>query len=81
MRVPPMIKTLEELRKEICLLEVLSEIEVAVSSMDQTAKTDKNVHPLDKIYEKLNCNVKPLPNDDPMYEVKMIILFFKHYSF
>uniref|UniRef100_A0A914E036 Poly [ADP-ribose] polymerase n=1 Tax=Acrobeloides nanus TaxID=290746 RepID=A0A914E036_9BILA len=67
MRVPPMIKTLEELQ-----------IEVAVSSMDQTAKTDKNVHPLDKIYEKLNCDVKPLLNDDPMYELITYYLKTNH---
>lgn len=69
MHTPPLIKTVEELRKEISLLEVLSEIEVAVSNMEQSNKSDKDVHPLDKIYEKLNCIVKPLTMADPMFEV------------
>uniref|UniRef100_A0A3B3S3W0 Poly [ADP-ribose] polymerase n=1 Tax=Paramormyrops kingsleyae TaxID=1676925 RepID=A0A3B3S3W0_9TELE len=67
LRTPPLIRTEEELKEKITLLEALSDIEIAVkmvqSSMDSTD------HPLDRQYRSLRCQLKPLSPKSHEYKV------------
>lgn len=67
MRQPPMIKTLEQLKVEIKLLEALSEIEVAVRAFKK--KGDVNVNPIDHHYMNMKCEISLLNASDPKYKV------------
>uniref|UniRef100_A0A0R3RG07 Poly [ADP-ribose] polymerase n=1 Tax=Elaeophora elaphi TaxID=1147741 RepID=A0A0R3RG07_9BILA len=67
MRPPPIIKTLKQLKIEIKLLEALSEIEVAV----RTFKKEGNIslHPFDRYYMNMKCEISLLNANDPNYKV------------
>jgi len=68
-QILPLIKTLDELRKEINLVVMLSQVEFFMKSLEEIEKSDKNIHPLDQIYEKLNCIIRPLEVNDPIVEL------------
>uniref|UniRef100_A0A1I8F0W9 Poly [ADP-ribose] polymerase n=1 Tax=Wuchereria bancrofti TaxID=6293 RepID=A0A1I8F0W9_WUCBA len=67
MRQPPMIKTVEQLKIEIKLLEALSEIGVAVRTFKKEG--DVNIHPIDRHYINMKCEISLLSVNDPIYKV------------
>ncbi|KAH9281681.1 Poly [ADP-ribose] polymerase 2 [Echinococcus granulosus] len=68
MRVPPLISTPEALKTELDLLKALEDIEAAFSIIKQEGKT-VDMHPADRNYSNLKCNIKPIPSGDRMEKV------------
>lgn len=62
-----MIKTTQQLKHEIELLEALDDIEVAFS----TLKTDANtrLNPVDQHYEQLKCQLTPIDTNSEIYKL------------
>lgn len=70
MRQPPLIKTTDQLRAEIKLLEALSEIGLAVRSFKKESNEgETDVHPIDRHYMKMNCNISILRAEHPEFKV------------
>lgn len=74
MRVPSPIRDIDELKQELELLEVLSEIEAAVSSINQELQTEEKLHPIDQTYQKLKCDIRPLEGDSERFKVSDYLL-------
>ena len=66
-RAPPLIKTVQQLKHEIELLEALDDIEVAFSAL----KTDENnrLNPIDQNYEQLKCKLNPVDKTTEVYQL------------
>ena len=63
MRKPPLINTLQAVANKMKLLEALGEIEVAMTALSHTAQS--HIHPVDRKYESLRCDIKPVaPTSD-----------------
>jgi poly [ADP-ribose] polymerase len=62
---PPLIKTIQQLKKEIELLEALDEIEIAFTTLNIDANTRSN--PLDQHYEQLKCRLNPIDKTEEIY--------------
>ncbi|TNN12326.1 Poly [ADP-ribose] polymerase 2 [Schistosoma japonicum] len=67
MRVPPVIRTMPEVKSKIELLEALSDIEFAVNIMKNNQSSTENI--IDVNYKRLNCEIQPLQSIDPMYSL------------
>lgn len=67
LRTPPIIRSEEELKEKITLLETLSDIQIAVKMVQSNVKSDE--HPLDRQYHSLNCQLQPLDTDSNEYKV------------
>ncbi|KAI1901239.1 hypothetical protein AGOR_G00032250 [Albula goreensis] len=67
LRTPPIIRTEEDLKQKIALLEALSDIQIAVKMAQ--SDTDSVEHPLDRQYRSLHCQLQPLPHDCHEYKV------------
>lgn len=67
MKVPPIIRTEEELKEKIALLEALSDIQIAVKMVQSSSASDE--HPLDRQYHSLQCQLQPLASSSPEYQV------------
>ncbi|XP_028834041.1 poly [ADP-ribose] polymerase 2 isoform X2 [Denticeps clupeoides] len=67
LRSPPVIRTEEELKEKIALLETLSDIQIAVKMAESSS--DSKEHPLDKQYHSLHCQLTPVPSDCNEYQV------------
>lgn len=57
MTQPPLIRTKEEVKIKIQLLEALSDIEIAIKILK---KGDMSENPLDRHYHALNCDLEPV---------------------
>ncbi|XP_038135520.1 poly [ADP-ribose] polymerase 2 isoform X2 [Cyprinodon tularosa] len=68
LKPPPMIKTEQELKEKIALLEALGDIQIAVKMAQSNADSDE--HPLDRQYRSLQCQLQPL--DHSSHEFKLI---------
>ncbi|KAM3866166.1 poly [ADP-ribose] polymerase 2 [Diretmus argenteus] len=66
-KTPPIIRTEEELKEKIALLEALSDIQIAVK-MAQSSE-DGDEHPLDRQYCSLHCQLQPLDSSSHEYTV------------
>ncbi|CAF0727501.1 unnamed protein product [Brachionus calyciflorus] len=66
MKVPPLINTPQQLREKLKLLEVLEDVEVAVSILNTKSEID---NPIDRHYDQLNCCLKPLDHNDKMFKI------------
>lgn len=64
---PPLIKTIQHLKKEIELLEALDEIEIAFTTLNIDMNTRLN--PIDQQYEQLKCQLKPIEKTDEMFDI------------
>lgn len=64
---PPLIKTVQQLKHEIELLEALDDIEVAFSFLNTS--TNNRVNPIDQQYEQLKCELKPIEKTDKTYQL------------
>ncbi|KAM9066663.1 poly [ADP-ribose] polymerase 2 isoform X1 [Sarcophilus harrisii] len=68
LRTPPLIRTEQELKDKIQLLEALGDIEIAIKLVKTELKTPE--HPLDQHYRNLHCALRPL--DHSCHEFKVI---------
>lgn len=66
MRTPPLIRTPQQMREKMRLLEILDDIEVAVTALNQESDI-KN--PVDRHYDQLECQLKPLDPSDKMFNL------------
>ncbi|XP_033123730.1 poly [ADP-ribose] polymerase 2-like [Anneissia japonica] len=64
---PPLIRTKEELKAKIKLLEALADIQIALTVLEEGLNT--NEHPIDNQYHSLKCELKPLEKDNPDFKM------------
>lgn len=67
LRTPPIIRTEDELKEKIALLEALSDIQIAVKMVQSIVQNDE--HPLDGQYRSLQCLLQPLDSNSNEYKV------------
>ncbi|KAL3055561.1 hypothetical protein OYC64_018266 [Pagothenia borchgrevinki] len=67
LKTPPVIRTEEELKEKISLLEALSEIQIAVKMVQSSG--DSNEHPVDRQYSSLQCQLQPLDSGTNEFQV------------
>ncbi|KAL7057519.1 hypothetical protein AAHC03_016916 [Spirometra sp. Aus1] len=67
MRMPPLIDTPDAVKVELDLMKSLQDIEVAFNIIQRENRD--NLHPADRHYQALNCNISPLAAEDKMLEV------------
>uniref|UniRef100_A0A8C9ZVR9 Poly [ADP-ribose] polymerase n=1 Tax=Sander lucioperca TaxID=283035 RepID=A0A8C9ZVR9_SANLU len=67
LRTPPIIRTEDELKEKIALLEALSDIQIAVKMVQYSEDSDE--HPLDRQYSSLRCQMQPLASSSHEYTV------------
>lgn len=77
MRTPPLIDTPEELKDQLDLLKALEEMEVAFKIIRNESKKE-DIHPADRHYVGLRCDLKPLPATDSMFEIIKNYLTWTH---
>ncbi|DAZ98404.1 TPA: hypothetical protein N0F65_000118 [Lagenidium giganteum] len=71
-RLPPVINTMDEVRKKIELLEVLNDLEISQELQNEANPDDESVpkvHPLDAQYERMQVNLEPLLESDEEYQM------------
>ena len=64
---PPLIKTVQQLKQEIELLEALDDIEIAFTTLN--TDTNTRLNPIDQHYEQLKCKLLPMEKTSDMYEL------------
>jgi poly [ADP-ribose] polymerase 2/3/4 len=69
-RVPPIIDTLELLQKKFDMLNVLGDIEIAISTQKADTKSTGKLlpHPMDENYESLNAELEWIDTKSKEYE-------------
>nr|XP_055057622.1 poly [ADP-ribose] polymerase 2 isoform X2 [Misgurnus anguillicaudatus] len=67
LRTPPVIRTEDELKEKIALLEALGDIRIALKMVQSSIQNDE--HPLDRQYQSLKCQLQPLDSDSNEYKV------------
>ncbi|CAJ1072839.1 poly polymerase 2 isoform X2 [Chelmon rostratus] [Xyrichtys novacula] len=67
LRTPPLIRTEEELKEKIALLEALSDIQIAVKMVKSSADGDE--HPLDRQYLSLKCQLQSVDSSTEEFKV------------
>lgn len=67
LRPPPIIRSEEELKEKIELLEALSDIQIAVKVVQSSG--DSEEHPLDRQYKSLHCGLQPVPPSAHEYQI------------
>ncbi|XP_076149817.1 poly [ADP-ribose] polymerase 2 [Alosa pseudoharengus] len=78
LRTPPVIRTEEELKDKIALLEALGDIQIAVKMVQSSANRDE--HPLDIQYRSLQCQLQPLSAGSHEFQVIEKYLLSTHAS-
>lgn len=68
MKVPPMIRSSSEVREKLQLLEALGDIEAAMTFL-KNAPLDDGLHPADRNYNNLACDIKTLSHDSDEFKV------------
>ncbi|VDD85971.1 unnamed protein product [Enterobius vermicularis] len=68
MRQPPLIKTMEQLKNEMTLLEMLANIEISVRAI-QEKSGDENLNPIDRHFLNMRCDLSVIASDDPQYKM------------
>lgn len=63
------IKSLEQLRNELALLEALSEVGETMAAMAEES-TDEELNALDKHYKQLRCKLEPLEPGEETYQAR-----------
>ncbi|XP_076802704.1 poly [ADP-ribose] polymerase 2-like [Clavelina lepadiformis] len=64
MKRPPLIRTKEELKEKLDLLEALDDIQIAINIV----KEDDNTNKLDSYYDSLNCDLEPLEKTEKEFK-------------
>ncbi|XP_067219031.1 poly [ADP-ribose] polymerase 2 isoform X2 [Chanodichthys erythropterus] len=67
LRTPPIIRTKDELKEKIALLEALSDIQIAVKMVQSNVQSDE--HPVDRHYRSLQCRLEPLDSHSNEFKV------------
>ncbi|XP_069044736.1 poly [ADP-ribose] polymerase 2 isoform X2 [Lepisosteus oculatus] len=67
LRTPPLIRSEQELKEKIALLEALSDIQIAVKMVQSSASGDE--HPLDRQYHTLCCELEPVEPSSQEYQL------------
>uniref|UniRef100_A0AAV2JNQ0 Poly [ADP-ribose] polymerase n=1 Tax=Knipowitschia caucasica TaxID=637954 RepID=A0AAV2JNQ0_KNICA len=67
LKTPPIIRTEEELKEKIKLLEALSDIQIAVKMVQSSSGGDEHI--LDQQYKSLDCGLQPLEASAHEYQV------------
>jgi poly [ADP-ribose] polymerase len=62
---PPLIKTIQQLKQEIELLEALDDIEIAFTTLN--IDTNTRLNPIDQQYEQLKCKLNPVDKTEDTY--------------
>ena len=65
-QAPPLIKTSQQLKREIELLEALDDIEVAFSFLK--SESNDRLNPVDQQYEQLKCKLRPIDPTEDVYQ-------------
>lgn len=76
MRVPPLIRSLEEVKTKLELLQALDDIEFAVNIMKDDKNTFENL--VDLHYRRLACDIKHLESSNLMYSILQDYLKITH---
>ncbi|KAA3675832.1 poly [ADP-ribose] polymerase, partial [Paragonimus westermani] len=76
MRVPPLLRTIDEVKEKLELLQALDDIEFAVKVLETDTNSTKNV--LDQRYKQLECDLKPLENTTSMFSILRDYLLTNH---
>lgn len=73
MKVLPSIRTFDQLKKEIQLLETLSDIEIICTTISENTKKlweeEQTLHPLDRYYKYLRWNIETVDKETEIYKV------------
>uniref|UniRef100_A0A3P8TZN4 Poly [ADP-ribose] polymerase n=1 Tax=Amphiprion percula TaxID=161767 RepID=A0A3P8TZN4_AMPPE len=67
LKTPPIIRSEDELKEKIALLEALSDIQIAVKMVKSSEDSDE--HPLDRQYHSLQCKLQPVDSSSSEYQV------------
>ncbi|XP_043914187.1 poly [ADP-ribose] polymerase 2 isoform X2 [Protopterus annectens] len=67
LKTPPIIRTREELKEKINLLETLSDIQIAIKMVKSELETAE--HPVDRHYNMLHCALTPVEKTSPEFQV------------
>ncbi|XP_071397216.1 poly [ADP-ribose] polymerase 2 isoform X1 [Centroberyx affinis] len=67
LKTPPIIRTEDELKEKIALLEALSDIQIAVKMAQSSQNSDE--HPLDRQYHSMHCQLQSLNSSSNEYKV------------
>uniref|UniRef100_A0A3Q3LC20 Poly [ADP-ribose] polymerase n=1 Tax=Labrus bergylta TaxID=56723 RepID=A0A3Q3LC20_9LABR len=67
LKTPPMIRSEDELKEKIALLEALGDIQIAVKMVQSSGDGDE--HPLDRQYSSLKCQLQALDSGCEEYTV------------
>ena len=69
MKRPPLIRSPQDMKLKLHLLEALSDIKIAISIMDDAEKEKIKENPLDMHYKSLNCSLCPIASCDEEYKL------------
>ena len=64
--VPPVINSLDTVKKKMELLDTLADLEIAAKLLDHAALKKEN--PLDSTYKMLNTALTPMPKGSPLWD-------------
>ena len=67
MQRPPIIRTKQDLKLKIELLDILGDIEITMKVINE--ETDALLNPLDQHYTALNCVLAPLDHDSENFKL------------
>lgn len=67
MKRPPLIRTTEEVKIKLNLLEALGDIQIAIKALHEEEESLE--HPIDKHYKTLNCSLTPLDHESDDFKV------------
>ncbi|XP_067929449.1 poly [ADP-ribose] polymerase 2-like [Watersipora subatra] len=77
MKPPERIVSLDTLKAKIDLLEALGDIEIAVNVLK---KGDQSIHPIDRMYLSLECDLEPMDKSCDIYKLLQSYLLNTHGS-
>ena len=66
-KTPPIIRTSQEIKKKLELLETLSDIQVALKILSSVQ--DSNIHPIDRKYDQLKIDINPMAKKSPEWKL------------
>ncbi|RXG61425.1 Poly [ADP-ribose] polymerase 2 [Armadillidium vulgare] len=76
MKVPPLIRTRQEIQDKLTLLQALGDIQAAMNIINQPLLD--GIHPVDQHYEGLKCDMNPLNKEDSLYQTLEKYLLTTH---
>ena len=80
MKRPPLIRSSQEMKLKLHLLEALSDIKVAISIIDDAEKAKLSENPIDTHYKSLNCELSTISVNTEEYKIVEQYLASTHAS-